>query len=144
MVGINGLWKKKHPSFSLLLPLLPDEAVLIASSLSLSLSELSSSSLSRWCSYMCKWLMMRSEHIPTNIAGVNLVMGCSKGFFFHYSNTCPGVLTLYKWYENLRATKIDDPIASNHWCRHRWCAPSDTNIGWDALPSRGGGKRGWK
>ncbi len=33
---------------------------------------------------------------PTNIAGVNLVMGCSKVFFFHCSNSCPGVLTLYK------------------------------------------------
>ena len=32
---------------------------------------------------------------PTNIAGVNLVVGCSKGCFFcHYSNTCPGVLAL--------------------------------------------------
>ncbi len=33
---------------------------------------------------------------PTNITSVNLVMGCSKGFFFHYSNTRPGVLTLCK------------------------------------------------
>ncbi len=32
---------------------------------------------------------------PTNIASVNLVMGCSKASFLHYSNTCPGVLTLY-------------------------------------------------
>ncbi len=30
-------------------------------------------------------------HIPTNIAGVNLLTGCSKGFFFlsHYRNGCP-------------------------------------------------------
>ncbi len=33
---------------------------------------------------------------PTNIASVNLVMGCSKSFFFHYSKTCPGALMLYK------------------------------------------------
>ncbi len=30
-----------------------------------------------------------------NVASVNLVVGCSKGFFFHYCNACPGVLALY-------------------------------------------------
>ncbi len=35
------------------------------------------------------------QEFPTNIASVNLVIGCSK-FFFNYSNTCPGVLTLYE------------------------------------------------
>ncbi len=29
---------------------------------------------------------------------LNLVMGCSKVSFFHSSNSCPGVLTLCKWY----------------------------------------------
>ncbi len=34
-----------------------------------------------------------TSKIPTNIAGVNLVMGCSKVLFFlpHYFNTYPGV-----------------------------------------------------
>ncbi len=33
------------------------------------------------------------KDIPTNIASVNLVIGC---FFLYYSSTCPGVLTLNK------------------------------------------------
>ncbi len=33
---------------------------------------------------------------PTNIASVNLVISYNKDFFSHYSNTCAGVLTLYK------------------------------------------------
>ena len=45
---------------------------------------------------------------PTNIAGVNLVIG-----LLHYSNACSGVLTLYKWYisdmKTLRATQMSTP-----------------------------------
>ncbi len=33
--------------------------------------------------------------LPNNITSVNLVMGFSV-IFFHYSNTCPGILMLYK------------------------------------------------
>ncbi len=47
-----------------------------------------------------------SFRIPTNIANMNLVMGCSD--FFHYSNTCPGILTLWR-YENLRASQMSTP-----------------------------------
>ena len=36
-------------------------------------------------------------YIPTNIASANLVISHNKVFFPpHYSNTCAGVLTLYK------------------------------------------------
>ncbi len=67
---------------------------------------------------------------PTNIAGVNLVISCNKGFFFHYSNTCAGVLTLYKRYEDLVATRMSTPCANYYYCRHRDRDPNDANIGW--------------
>ncbi len=39
--------------------------------------------------------MLASKKGPTNVASVNLAMGCSKVFFPHYCNSCPGALTLY-------------------------------------------------
>ncbi len=39
---------------------------------------------------------VRPSRSPTNIASVNLVMGCSKVFFFTILTPCPGVLTLCK------------------------------------------------
>ena len=36
--------------------------------------------------------------VPTNIASLNLVMGCSKGFFLRCCNGCRGALAPYKWH----------------------------------------------
>ncbi len=55
--------------------------------------------------YMVRATVRGDFPIPTNIASVNLVMGCSK-VFFHYCNSCPGVLMLYN--PNV------DPIANYH------------------------------
>ena len=65
-------------------------------------------------------------------------MGCSKVFFFHYSNTCAGVLTLYTWYisdmKTLEQSKCRPlpSLTTTSVTTESECASSDTNIGWVA------------
>ena len=72
---------------------------------------------------------------PTDISNVNFGDGLLYGFFPHYSNTSPGVLTLSKWYISGMKT-LERP---KHWPAsltttsvtiESECAPSNTNIGW--------------
>ena len=63
-------------------------------------------------------------------------MGCSEVFFSHYSNGCPGVLTLYKWHicdtktlERPKRRPVPSLTATSV-ATESECAHSDTNIGW--------------
>ncbi len=62
-------------------------------------------------------------------------MGYSK-IFFHYCNTCPGVLMLYKWcisdIKNLEQPKCRSlsSLTTTSVATESESAPSDTNIGW--------------
>ncbi len=88
--------------------------------------------------FFCKiFCVLKVVVRPTNIASVNLVMGCSKIFFPHYSNSCPGVLTLHKWRTNDVKT-LYQPNCRPHpslttTCvdTESECATSDTNFGWE-------------